>query len=42
MGQRDGDVGGEAVLIADLVGAKDVDGGEVDVALLWVIGKLLK
>jgi hypothetical protein len=32
--QHNGDVGGEAGLVADLGGAEDVDGGEVEVTLL--------
>ena len=40
--QRDGDVGGEAMLVADLGGAEDVDGGEVEVVLHRVVGRLLE
>jgi hypothetical protein len=42
VGQRDGDVGGEAVLVADLGRAEDVDGGEVRVELLRFVGRLLE
>jgi len=31
-----------AVLVADLGGAEDIDGGEVEVALLRVVGRLLE
>jgi hypothetical protein len=40
--QRNGDVGGEAGLVADLGGAEDVDGGEVEVVLLQVMGRLFE